>query len=1018
MARRQPTYLLRKILKSSVWLICMVLAIATVCTQATQAAEPVFLPSSSTEIPLQNTYPGKNTFLLGPARSISSQTEGISGDNAQNWDITNYGTIVGGQDPGQSGSGIKLGAATTNQSIVRNYGSITSVRNAGSGPSGIRFTRGGQVYNYAGGLIQGFDGIHTDGGGVLVENYGTIQGSFNGGSGIYSGQGALIRNFEGGLISGENFGININGPDRNTSVYNYGIIDSDNTAIHITAGNDYTVLNAPSGRITSNKDGVSFAGDNGYLLNQGVIQVDRDGVTATTASAGDVYVNTGSIVAGRYGISLTGDGNSIYNLSTLSGGTSAVTIAGSDNLLVLGMQAYLPRLGYSVTGPGSNLVGDAVVTSGTGNRILLTESGSEDSALTGFQFLTMNGEDWTLSNPLTLDDGTNPGILTVQNGRLSLTGNLTTANSGNVLVTNGGTLSLYQGLTTNTVNIVEDGVFEYGGTTGNFASMDINAASGGLFRLSRQDSRLTLASSVNLNLAPGSFFGVTISPDPTSHSILYMDTFAPAEGVGLDVNGHTDHAIGISSLPAGGNYYQGVVQATLNPVSIPNSMRITNNPLVSAAMVVNPGNANWADLNLELRNINDVYGPHLEAADVWRLSSLPTPLQRRWLDAIYRTGRLGDRGLEYFQVLDGHNVLAVPEALRANLRHFTGDIGDRLETIHDMRLSTPKTALGNAASRPAPASYTPDPLHLDDIQTASGPVEYTSATAYDNATLNRAQYTTWAAASHRWSQQDQTDNILGYDYNPVAFTFGVDRVQGPWVLGFAVQYGQGDVNASTDSGPSARTTIESALGGVYAAYQTPNWYGQAGLQFGYAWNETQTTYSVWRQESHADYASTLFGADTEFGYNLYFGDAESPFRLTPHLGLTYGRIHQEGFSEKGSASVTRSFDANTYEVVEVPVGVRITKAIELDQAILTPHIDLAYVHNFGDEQASGMASFTELADQTWRVYGPDSGRDALRLSLGMDAKIGQYLDMGLSYTMEARDTYLDQGAKLEIGLTF
>lgn len=402
-------------------------------------AQEVILSGGSATITFQTDYPGDSLFLLPVGNTISVGSSGIVGDNSHNWQFTNQGNIMSGTS--STGSGVKLGSAGSGMTKVINSGSIVSYWTAGNGPSGVQFTNGGQVNNLAGGYIEGYDGVHTDIGSLALENAGIIYGNHSGGTSIYSGQGALITNLAGGEIRSENYGISVNGYGLNASILNYGKITTNNRALYLYHGNVYAIYNAPGAEITGGGgQTLRLEGSKGYILNEGTITASNTALSVDNDNGENVYVNAGIITANNghaVETAATDDGNTIYNLASLTGTAGSIQINGNNTKLVLGQTAYLPQINRYVTGPGSQLNGD-VTSAGTNNTILLTDLGSEDAALSGFRLLRMNGNSWTLYHTLILSDS-----LQVSNGNLTLTDDLSISNAGGgVSVGGGSTLSL------------------------------------------------------------------------------------------------------------------------------------------------------------------------------------------------------------------------------------------------------------------------------------------------------------------------------------------------------------------------------------------------------------------------------------------------------------------------------------------------------------------------------------------------------------------------------------------------
>ncbi len=1043
---------------------CFQAALLSLCLAlplpAPASAETILPPSINKQIILDIEYPGQNAFRLPVNNGITYGDTPLRGQVSEDWHFINEGDIFTDASLNNSASGIFLSGKNVSASRVENSGSIISLGTTGSAASGVRFSKGGTVINLAGGYIEGFDGVHADGGALTVENHGSISGNKAGGSGIYSGQGLYIRNFAGATIEGDGWGISGNGPNRDGVIINDGLIQSTNEAIHLYNGNNFAVANGPKGIITSGGGKtIEFSGNGtGYILNEGQITAQNTAILSSSAAAR--FVNSGVITAGNNGdgLDLAGSNSFVHNLGVISsaGTGKAIIITGNNNQLHLGQSTFLSILNRTVTGPGSVLNGD-VVSNGAGNSILLTESGSEDSLLTGFASLTMRGADWLLSAPLTLTGNT----LLVESGTLTLAGafsdaggvsvlngaklvfkstataasllvdasQLTSAGpltiAGPITAQNGATLSL--GGAINAGSLLADasrvegfGAIVSGGPitvrnsalftthgdiiapsisvqnksilnalgTGTFFNSAINIGSGSAFNLGDTATRFTVDNTASLSLSPGSFFGVAVGNAPNQHSILFVNSFTPPNGVLLGINGlhggDLKPPAGVSSLaPTAGLTYAGVVQ-TANPVLIPAGMRGLSSPLLSAGLVANGNNA---DLNLTVRNINDVFGPNFSAVDIWRQTGLPNAPARAWLDNVYLTGKLNADSRRLLALLQGGTILSTQEALRSNLRAFTGAVNSRLA--------------GNAELRSAQCAG-------EALQERPEGVDDPCA---------ELRFSPWVEVSQRWNRYSGNQNIQGYDYDPTSLRLGFERGSGPWTIGAAGQFDIGEVES--EDGGDASVDTKDVLLDVYAAYQADNWYGRAGAQAGVAWNSEKTRYPEWKGSSSGFFHSYLFGINGELGYSFSFGEAQAPFRVTPYAGVEYALVRQDSFSEDGEGGFKRHFDGNTYQTLETPVGVRFSKVFHVGEAMLMPALDVSYAHNFGDAAAVSVASFTGDVDgASWNARGPRVGRDALRLEASISTQVTKALSVQLRYDLEQREDYTGNAVLLQLGWEF
>lgn len=955
-------------------LLVRVAALFFVAAPAHGLAQQVIPPSAGSTVVLHSAYPGQSAFVVLPGSVISSPTNAVSGNNNQSWSFTNSGSLQAGTGASARNSGLFLGSASPGQAVVYNYGTISSIDTQPSGAAGVRFSRGGQVYNYSSGVIVGLDGIHADGGQLLVNNLGAITSNIGHNSGVYSGGGGAVYNLAGGTIHSNGFGVNLNGRNVNGLVDNSGLIQANNIGVNFYNGLGFALINRAGGQIIGNNGAMAANSAQGYLLNFGALRAGNPNAATVSFSGAteNILVNAGLIESsGANGVAIQTSNNEagalIYNLGTATGAV-AVHINGSNSWLILGENAFLPRLNMTVTGPGSVLNGNAV-SSGVNNSIRLTDAGVEDSTFTGFAALAMDGSAWTLSAPLAVN------ALQVHSGVLRLTA---PALDLVALGTAGGSLLVEEGaaLQAGDIHLAGPAASAVFRGTANIGA--INVTSGSLFRLDSSSARVSIAPGASLGLSAGARFGVGVSRNESAHAILYVDSFAPDQGAILDTpnvrlpSGGLAATSGISSLPGGRMFtFSGVVQAQ-TPVLIPASMQFADNNMFRLGMFQNPLNPNFADISVAVRTINQAFGPNFEAADVWRLTDLPPATQRGWLDDIYKTGQLSRDARHFFKLLQGGPVVGAQEAVRQNWQTFTASLRNR---------STAAFA-GQASPTAAPA----------------------------------AENLMWGHIRQQWSHLNGAgpEHLAGYDYNPVHFTLGLERARGAWRTGLAAQYSDGKVSSLGDA---ATSIIQGGLLGVYGQYSLGNWYALTSLQAGAARVRYRTDYGAWGGDTHAAYTAYQLGADSEVGYHFYFGPAGKEWIITPHAGLAGAWLKQNAFTEQGDAHLTRHFAANAYTPAEAPLGLRVAKNFTTAQADVFVFLDLAYAWGLGESAAHSEAGFSG-ADGAWPVRGIAAGRDALRVNGGLSILPDENLSLDLTYALEARDNYTAQSLGLGLRVNF
>lgn len=287
--------------------------------------------------------------------------------------LSNSGALIA-----RSGAAVVLekGGAMTNTGLVQGLeGGI-----AAGGSAGLELINEGQISSFdqavgfligeltnAGTISSARDAVVVSSGGAArVLNTGTITA---GETGIEIGRGTFASVRNDGLIEAEDLGVNVAGTA--VTLRNFGDIRAAN-GMQVDSG-DARVLNA--GTITAAFNGIISFGDDLVLRNTGAIDVDGtsglfmlglrglqainagtitaaiDGIVIEQNSSTDpagVVFNSGSVVAGRFGLSATGfeSGITLRNSGLLHGDTAGVSAQnGASSIINLGTIAAGPEDG-------------------------------------------------------------------------------------------------------------------------------------------------------------------------------------------------------------------------------------------------------------------------------------------------------------------------------------------------------------------------------------------------------------------------------------------------------------------------------------------------------------------------------------------------------------------------------------------------------------------------------------------------------------------------------------------------
>ena len=506
-----------------------------------------------------------------------------------------------------------------------------------------------------------------------------------------------------------------------------------------------------------------------------------------------------------------------------------------------------------------------------------------------------------------------------------------------------------------------------------------------------QDGQLNLK-----NTTTGSFNTATGSTFASYVPKINGQTWINAKDIIMDGATNFSLTSGISSLSAGDYHYQKVLYSS-------NSLAI--NGSAGGSLVDNGGtytatlqgmNDGTADLYITgIKSLNNLYDID-DIIDIWRQNPDLDDHYRGPLDDLYA----GNYTPEYLEQL---KVLAQQLYGREQLNGMM-ILNDNVQTFRN--ISAHRLSGGiNGNTRVANNSYQNRPI----LVASNG----SSAGLFNRE--EREPNSLWFSLNHRWAKQDDHNKTNGYKYTPSTITIGYDRSLDNWLVGAALQYDDG--KAKSNNSNRIEITSKDYLVGLYGGYHTDRWYVNGGLQYGTADNTSKSNFDFMGRtaRTQGDYNINIWGANIETGIEY---DVDG-WNITPHIGLDYASIKQDEFTETGDRNFTRHFNSAKQNIIEIPVGVQLSKDFQLSNGFnLIPTLDLSYAFNAGDTDASTTANFTDVPHLPFLVKGLDRGRNIYRGKLGLSAQINSSLDISGSYGIELRDNFDSQFINLQLRYWF
>lgn len=232
-------------------------------------------------------------------------------------------------------------------------------------------------------------------------------------------------------------------------------------------------------------------------------------------------------------------------------------------------------------------------------------------------------------------------------------------------------------------------------------------------------------------------------------------------------------------------------------------------------------------------------------------------------------------------------------------------------------------------------------------------------------------------------------------------------------MGAAVNGGGGK---SETRGTATSTENEYNFGGVnlYAGWNLDNLNILASV--GYHMGSHDITMSMPASfgmgQAEADVDTGAFTADLRAEYQI----KTSWVDILPHAGVRYTALHTDSYNLKVNGSTLNNVKSDTQNIVQFPIGVTVTKNIEMGGWNVKPQADVSVIPAAGNKNANTRVKFSGVdawSDMNTRIMDSTSWAGMV----GVQAEKGN-LAFGLNYGVQASRHETDQRVNVGISWKF
>lgn len=270
----------------------------------------------------------------------------------------------------------------------------------------------------------------------------------------------------------------------------------------------------------------------------------------------------------------------------------------------------------------------------------------------------------------------------------------------------------------------------------------------------------------------------------------------------------------------------------------------------------------------------------------------------------------------------------------------------------------------------------------------------------------------WMQLYHSSGDQDTRKGIHGYDLDTTGLALGADAPVGEHVdLGFALAYGQTDVDSDRDS----TIDVDSYQLSLYASYNPGRWFADGIVS--YARNQYETERTLFTGAvAKADYDGDQYDVRARAGYPFAIDER---LQLTPMISAQYTHLDEEKYRERGVGNAGLIIDSDTNEAFVV--GASLEAAYTFTSASQThwiPSITLGVFKDVIGDEVELQSGFIGLPSASFSTRGADVATTSYLAGIGLQVSGQSDLSVTLSYDYLSRDDYRGQSASATLRYAF
>ncbi|MBU1742074.1 MAG: autotransporter domain-containing protein, partial [Proteobacteria bacterium] len=264
--------------------------------------------------------------------------------------------------------------------------------------------------------------------------------------------------------------------------------------------------------------------------------------------------------------------------------------------------------------------------------------------------------------------------------------------------------------------------------------------------------------------------------------------------------------------------------------------------------------------------------------------------------------------------------------------------------------------------------------------------------------------------------QETVDGHAGYNFTTTGFSAGFDyRFTAHFIAGVSLGYATSRVKYDDVGGSSG--DVRSYTAGVYGSWFGPRWFVEFSVAYGrnsFDMNR-KIKFGATDRTATSNYRGFALTAQLGGGYDFPVGRS---WTLGPVFSLEAVHQEQDGFTESGAGALNLTLGRQSATSVRGAVGVRVRRVFKgRGGRRVTISLSALWVHEFANNAQSVNASMQGNPATPFTVRTPEPERDAVRLGIGVTAKVSRRVSLFAAYQPEFRPDnqshYVSAGVRFE-----